>query len=245
MKQSLKSPRSVLITGGSRGIGAACVRAFTKNGDKVAFLYHAHEEEALSVARETGALAIRADVSDPLAVTEAILKVERTIGTVSVLVNNAGISHFGLFTDLTNEEWDRVIGVNLSASFYTARAVAPAMIRSHYGRIIEIGSMWGKVGASCEVAYSASKSGLRGLTMALAKELGPSGITVNCIEPGVIETDMNRALDEETVEGLRNETPLSRLGSAIEVANAVLFLASDQASFITGQIIGVDGGFAI
>lgn len=245
MQQSKPSPRIVLITGGSRGIGASCVKKFSKNGDKVAFLYHTHKDEALAVAEETGAFMISADVSDPSSVSEAIKEIEQRLGPISVLVNNAGISQIGLFTDLKNEEWDRIIGVNLSASFYTTRAVAPAMIQNKYGRIIEIGSMWGKVGASCEVAYSASKAGLRGLTMALAKELGPSGITVNCIEPGVIDTDMNHALDTDTLEELRDETPLSRLGNADEVADAVLFLASDQASFITGQIIGVDGGFAV
>ena len=245
MKEPNTAPRVVLITGGSRGIGAACVKKFSQNGNKVAFLYHTHTDEALAVARETGAFMLSADVSDPISVQSAIERIEREVGEISVLVNNAGISKVGLFTDLSNEEWDHIIGVNLSASFYTARTVAPAMIRSKYGRIIEIGSMWGKTGASCEVAYSASKAALRGFTMALAKELGPSGITVNCIEPGVIETDMNRSLDTDTMMMLQSETPLSRLGSADEVANAVLFLASDQAAFITGQIIGVDGGFAI
>lgn len=245
MQQSKTSPRIVLITGGSRGIGAACVKKFSRNGDKVAFLYHTHKDEALAVAEETGAFMLSADVSDPSSVSEAIKEIEQKLGSISVLINNAGISQIGLFTDLKNEEWDRIIGVNLSASFYTARAVVPSMIQNKYGRIIEIGSMWGKVGASCEVAYSASKAGLRGLTMALAKELGPSGITVNCIEPGVIDTDMNHALDADTLKELRDETPLSRLGNADEVADAAWFLASDQASFITGQIIGVDGGFAV
>ncbi len=245
MQKNETNSRVVLITGGSRGIGAACVRRFTKNGDAVAFFYHTHVEEALSVSEETGALALCVDVSDPIAVSDAFKTVENTLGEISVLVNNAGISHIGLFTDLSFEEWNRIIGVNLSGAFYTAREAAPAMIRKKYGRIVQIGSMWGKVGASCEAAYSASKAGLRGLTSSLAKELGPSGITVNCVEPGVIDTDMNRSLDEASRAALIEETPLSRIGGADEVADAVFFLASDSASFITGQFIGVDGGFAI
>lgn len=235
----------VLVTGGSRGIGAATVKRFTENGYKVAFFYHSHKEEALRVSRESGALALCVDVSNPIAVSNAVKEIEHTLGEISVLVNNAGISHIGLFTELTDEEWNRIIGVNLSGAFYTARAVAPSMIRKKRGRIIQIGSMWGKSGASCEVAYSASKAGLRGLTMSLSKELGPSGVTVNCIEPGVIDTDMNASLDEETRVGLIEDTPLSRIGSADEVADAILFLASDSASFITGQVLGVDGGFAV
>lgn len=245
MQKNETNSRVVLITGGSRGIGAACVRRFAENGDAVAFFYHTHVEEALSVSEETGALALCVDVSDPIAVSGAFKTVENTLGEISVLVNNAGISHIGLFTDLSFEEWNRIIGVNLSGAFYTARAAAPAMIRKKYGRIVQIGSMWGKVGASCEAAYSASKAGLRGLTSSLAKELGPSGITVNCVEPGVIDTDMNRSLDEASRTALIEETPLSRIGGADEVADAVFFLASDSASFITGQFIGVDGGFAI
>lgn len=236
---------NVLITGGSRGIGKACVRAFCKGGDRVAFLYQRSEEEARALAIETGSIPICVDISDPVAVDAAVQEAYAQLGSIDVLVNNAGVSQIKLFTDLTNEDWRRVMGVNLDGVFYVSRAVAEIMIRQKEGRIINIGSMWGKTGASCEVHYSASKAGVRGLTMALAKELGPSGITVNCVEPGVIETEMNACLDEETRRALCEETPLCRMGKSEEVAAAVRFFASKEAGFITGQVLGVDGGFAI
>lgn len=236
---------NILITGGSRGIGAACVRAFCRRGDRVAFIYHQSEIAAKDLANETGAIAICADVTDSSAVSEAVTYAEKALGSIDVLVNNAGIAQMKLFTDLTDEDWRRMIDTNLSGVFYVTRAVAKGMIRQQNGRIVNIGSMWGKVGASCEVHYSAAKAGLRGFTMALAKELGPSSITVNCIEPGVIDTEMNAALDEETRSSLCEETPLCRLGRPEEIAEAVCFFASEGASFITGQILGVDGGYAI
>ena len=238
---------NVLITGGSRGIGASCVRKFAARGDRVAFFYRTASAELVeNLERETGAKGFCADVSDAAAVREAVMAVsEHFGGRIDVLVNNAGIAQIKLFTDLTDEDWRRMIGTNLDGAFYVSREVSRHMIRAQYGRIVNVGSMWGKCGASCEVHYSAAKAGLRGLTMALAKELGPSRITVNCVEPGVIETEMNAALDAETKQALSDETPLCRLGTPDEVADAILFLASDQAGFITGQTIGVDGGFAI
>ena len=235
----------VLVTGGSRGIGEACVRAFCQRGDSVAFLYHTSHERAKALSLQTGAIAICADVSNATSATAATQNAIQKLGGIDVLVNNAGISQIKLFSDITDEDWRRMIDTNLSGAFYTSREASRAMVAQHSGRIINIGSMWGKVGASCEVHYSASKAGLRGMTMALAKELGPSGITVNCIEPGVIETEMNAALDESTRQELCDSTPLCRIGKAEEVASVVCFLASEEASFITGQVIGVDGGFAI
>ena len=236
----------ILISGGSRGIGRAIVEAFAANGDNVAFLYRSRDEEAAQVAAATGAVAIKADVSDPMEARRAITETEAALGgSIDVLVNNAAISWIGQMQDMTDIEWRNILDTNLSGAFYLSRGVVSGMVRNHYGRIVSIGSMWGKVGASCEVAYSATKAGIRGLTMAMAKELGPSGITVNCVEPGFIATEMNAAIDEASKQALCDETPLGRMGTPAEVAAAVVFLASDAAGFITGQVIGVDGGLAV
>ncbi len=235
----------VLVTGGSRGIGAACVREFVKNGDTVAFIYRSDVHAALALADQTGAYAVRADLSNAIDAARGVDEAIQMLGGIDVLVNNAGISQIKLFTELTDGDWSSMLDTNLGGAFYASRIAAKTMIAQQSGRIVNVGSMWGKTGASCEVHYSAAKAGLRGFTMALAKELGPSHITVNCVEPGVIDTDMNAALDEETRVGLCDATPLCRIGYPEEVAAAVCFLASDRASFITGQILGVDGGFAI
>ena len=236
---------NVLITGGSRGIGAACVKAFCEKGDQVVFLYRARHTEAGELARQTGAIALQADLSDPVAAENAVEKAIALMGSIDVLVNNAGISLIKLFTETTNQDWEALRGTNLDAVLYVTRSVAKQMVRQQSGRIIQIGSMWGKIGASCEVAYSATKAALRGMTMALAKELGPSHITVNCIEPGVIDTEMNASLDADTREALAEETPLCRLGTPRDVAEAAYFLSGEGASFITGQVLGVNGGFVI
>ena len=238
--------RRILVTGGSRGIGAAIVRAFAAAGDRVAFLYRQNHAAARALATEVGALPFCCDVSDPDAVRAAFSAVREALGGApEVLINNAGIAESILSRDIDDATWRKMLDTNLSAAFYLCREAEPDMIRQGWGRIINVGSMWGKVGASCEVAYSAAKAGLRGLTMALAKELGPSGITVNCVEPGVIDTDMNAAYDEATMAALAEETPLCRIGRPEDVAAAVFFLASTGAAFITGQCLGVDGGFAI
>ncbi|MBR2297025.1 MAG: 3-oxoacyl-ACP reductase FabG [Clostridia bacterium] len=235
----------VFITGGSRGIGACAVRRFASLGYMVAFTYLKSEKEALALASEVGALAIKADVSSSDEVTNAINLATLQYGKIDILINNAGISEFSLFTDITDEMWKRMIDTNLSSVFYASRAVLPQMISQKSGCIINISSMWGEVGSSCEVHYSASKAGVIGLTKALAKEVGPSGIRVNCITPGLIKTDMNAMLDDATLNEIKEETPLGRLGEADDICNALVFLADDASSFITGQILGVNGGFVI
>lgn len=237
--------KKVLITGGSGGIGAGLVRAFCQNGDKVVFTYHNNLEAAQKLSLETGALALCADLGDSEEVRLAVQSAKDVLGGIDVLVHAAGIACVKLFDMTTDEDWDALVRANLSSTFYVCREVSKVMLGVHAGSMVLIGSMWGKVGASCEVAYSATKAGVRGMTMALAKELGPSGITVNCIEPGVIDTPMNACFDEDTKRALANETPMGRIGTPADVAAAALFLASDGASFITGQCLGVDGGFAI
>lgn len=232
-----------LITGGSRGIGREITKLFAAKGYKTLFFYNNSADAAKQLSEETGAIGLKCDVSDPEAVSAVCAKVLEEYGCPDVLVNNAGISKIGLFTDLSTNDWYQIINTNLSSVFFLSKEIAKGMVSRHSGRIINIGSVWGNYGASCEAAYSASKAGVRGFTSALAKELGPSGITVNCVEPGVIMTDMCASFDDETLEELKNASSLCRLGTPADVANAVYFLASDEASFITGQFLGVDGGF--
>jgi len=234
----------ILITGGSRGIGAECVKRFAENGHTVSFIYNKSDDRAGELARSTGATAVKADVEDMETLKMAIAAVAAKMGGIDVLVNNAGVSLIKLFSDVTDTELKRVFDINLVAATVAAREVSKHMVRAHFGRIINIGSVWGRVGASCEAVYSASKAGLEGLTKALAKELGPSGITVNCVEPGVIDTEMNAELGEEELKFLEEETPLCRIGTVSDVAESVVWLA-EKADFVTGQIIGIDGGFGL
>ena len=237
--------KHILISGGSRGIGAALVKGLCADGHRVTFLYRSSTAAAQAVAAESGALAICCDVSDPVAVKAAVDTARKARGGIDALINNAGVSHIGLSRDLDDADWRHILDTNLSGAMYLCREVQGDMIAKGAGRILNIGSMWGKTGASCEVAYSASKAGLRGLTMALAKELGPSHITVNCIEPGLIDTEMNKALDKEARAALIEETPLCRIGTPEDVLAAARFFLSDASDFITGQCLGVDGGFAV
>ena len=235
----------VLITGGSRGIGAECVRVFAREGHTVSFIYNNSDDRAGELSRETSAVAIKADLSELKNLEMAVRAAAVKMGGIDLLVNNAGVALIKLFSDVTDDELRKVFDVNLVAATVAAREASKFMVKEHFGRIINIGSVWGRVGASCEVVYSASKAGLEGLTKALAKELGPSGITVNCVEPGVIDTEMNSELGEEDLKALCEETPLCRIGSVADVAETVLWLASEKAGFITGQVIGVDGGFGL
>lgn len=232
----------ILITGGSRGIGAACVRTFAKAGWQVAFTYEKSEEQAAALTRETGTIALRCDQKSSSDVKKLFSALPFQPDT---LLLNAGISLTGLFQDTTEEEWDRVFDTNVKGAFLITKAFLPAMIEQKRGCVIYVSSMWGQVGASCECAYSASKAALIGLTRALAKEEGPSGIRVNCICPGVIATDMMSAYSPEDLRALAEETPLERIGTPQDVADTALYLAGEGAAFITGQVIPVNGGFVI
>lgn len=241
--------KTVVITGGTRGIGRETVKLFAREGYRVAFLYLNSDDKAQELVDEVkeygDVMAVKCDVSDLSQVESAFNKIRSEFGKIYALVNNAGIAQQKLFTDITAQEWERMMGVNAGGVFNCCRAALPDMIHEKDGRIINISSMWGQVGASCEVHYSASKAAVIGLTKALAKEVGPSGITVNCIAPGVIDTDMMSTFPDDVKKELADETPLCRLGTASDVAKAVLFLAGDGASFITGQVIGVNGGMVI
>ena len=228
-----------VITGGSRGIGAAAVEAFAARGDRVYFLYEKEHAAAAAVAEKTGATAICCDVADGQAVREAF----RQIGHVDVLVCNAGICQYGLMGMTSEETWDRVFAVNVKGIYHCVNAAMESFLQKQKGCVITVSSMWGQVGASCEAAYSASKGAVIALTQALAKELGPSGIRVNCVAPGVILTDMCADIDPEILEEMAQEAPVGRNGKPEDVAKAMDFLA--DAEFITGQVLPVNGGYVI
>lgn len=230
---------TVIITGGSRGIGAAAVKLFSQKGHRVYFLYEKEHEAAKAVACATGATAICCDVADGTAVKEAFA----AIPTVDILICNAGIVHVGLMSQMEEDQWDRIFDVNVKGIFHCVNAAMPAFLHTHSGCIITVSSMWGQVGASCEAAYSATKGAVIALTKALAQELGPSGIRVNCVAPGVIRTDMCADVAPEIMESLREETPVGRLGTPEDVAEAMLYLS--EAQFVTGQVLPVNGGFII
>ena len=235
------------VTGGAKGIGSAIVKRFIKDGYKVAFTYNNSEDKAQAIVDELGekCKAYKLDITDSCAVNNVVADVEKNFGEISVLVNNAGVAEQALFTDITDEMWHKMIETNLSGAFYCSRAVLKYMINRKNGKIINISSIWGEIGGSCEVHYSAAKAGLIGMTGALAKEVGLSGITVNSVSPGVILTDMTSHFDEDTMNALKEETPLNRIGTPEDVAGAVSFLCSKDADFITGQNISVNGGMNI
>lgn len=241
----------VLITGASRGIGAAAARLFAQEGWDVAVNYNNSCEAAERLAAELSgmgvkAVPIQADVSDPEQAERLVREAERALGSLDALVCNAGIAlPQQLLTDATVEQWRRLMSADLDGMFYVLKAVIPGMVRQKRGAIVTVSSMWGVAGGSCEAPYSAAKAGVIGLTRALAKELGPSNIRVNCVAPGVTATDMNGHLTPRDLAALEEETPLGRIGAPEEVAQAIIFLASDRASFITGQVLNVDGGMVI
>jgi 3-oxoacyl-[acyl-carrier protein] reductase len=252
----MKNTKTVLITGASGAIGSAIGRKFFLSGFNVALHYHKNYDNANNLKKELNTFAIdndlknkaeifSANVGDSADVSKMFSEIRSSLGDVDVLVNNAGGGTQILFSDITDELWREIFALNVDGCFYCCKEALPHMIHEKQGKIINISSIWGVTGASCEVHYSAAKAAIIGLTKALAKELGPSGINVNCVAPGVIDTPMNAHLSEEAMNELKEETPLCRIGTPEDVANAVYFLASDDASFITGQVLGANGGFVI
>lgn len=231
--------KHVLITGGSRGIGAAAVAAFAARGDDVTFLYHRNHEAAQTVARRTGATPLCCDVANGDAVARLAPQLQQT----EILINNAGICHTGLISQITPQQWRRLFDVNVTGIYHCVNTVLPGMLARQAGCIINVSSMWGQVGASCEAAYSATKGAVLALTKALAQELGPSHIRVNAVAPGVILTDMCREIDPAVLGALQEETPIGRHGTPEDVAQAMCYLA--DATFVTGQVLPVNGGFVI
>lgn len=237
--------KTVLITGASRGIGAETARIFAENGYTPIINYNSSSEKAELLAEETGGIAYKADVSDISSVEVMIEEIINKFGKIDVLVNNAGISVTGLFDMIPVEEVKRLFDINVFGTFNCTRAVIPHMIKRKYGKIINVSSMWGESGASCEVHYSASKAAILGFTKALAKEVGMSGINVNCVSPGLIMTDMNKCYTESELSDIIEEIPIGRSGNPRDVAEMIFFLANERAGFITGQIIGINGGMVI
>lgn len=242
--------RIALISGGSSGIGEACVRLFAQDGWAVVFLCRTHPERAQAITDELRRkgldVAFRTcDIADSEQVNDTVAAILKDYKHIDALVNCAGIAYRGLLTDMPDATWHHLLATDLDSVFYLQRAVLPGMISRGHGAIVNVSSMWGEVGASCEAAYSAAKAGVIGLTKATAKEVGPSGIRVNCVTPGVIRTPMNAELSDDDLAALAYETPLGRIGEPEECAEAILFLASEKASFITGQVLGVSGGLII
>lgn len=231
--------QTVVITGGSRGIGAAAVELFAARGDRVYFLYEKEHAAAEAVARKTGATAICCDVSD----AEAVRRAFAGIADVDILICNAGTVYYGLMSAMSEESWDRIFAVNVKGIYHCVNAAMPAFLRKHSGSIVTVSSMWGQVGASCEAAYSATKGAVIALSKALAQELGPSGIRVNCVAPGVILTDMCASVDPEILSQMGQDAPVGRNGTPEDVAKAMEYLA--DAPFVTGQVLGVNGGYVI
>ena len=242
--------KTAIVTGGAKGIGAAVVKKLCGMGYSTAIVYFGSEEKALALSSALiyegfDAFPVKADVRDPAAVNDAVNRIYKLNGGIDLLVNNAGIAGQKLLQDVTDTDWADMIGVNLSGTFYFCRAVLPHMLRAHSGRIVNIASMWGQVGAAMETAYSAAKAGVIGLTKALAKETALSGVTVNCICPGAVDTDMMKGFSADDIAALCDEIPAGRLGTPEEIAAAAAFFAAEENGYVTGQILGVNGGFVV
>ena len=242
--------KTVIVTGSSKGIGAATAILFAQKGYNVVINYNESYESADILCRSLisngySVMTQKANVANKLEVDLMVKETLYKFGRIDVMVNNAGIAYQGLITDTDEIDFDRIIDVDLKGVFNCCKSVTPVMVNQKFGRIINISSMWGQVGASCEVAYSAAKAGVIGLTKALAKELAPSGITVNAVSPGLIETNMNSNLSVEELNDFVNEIPISRIGNADEIASAIYFLASEDAEYITGQVLGINGGYVV
>lgn len=237
--------KTVLITGASRGIGAATAELFAENGYTVIINYNNSSEKALELAEKTGGMAVKADVSDPAAVEKMVDEIIEKYGKIDVLVNNAGISVTGLFDLVSDEDAKRIFDINVFGTLNCTKKVLPYMLKRKYGKIINVSSMWGQTGGSCEVHYSATKAAVIGFTKALAKETGSGGINVNCVAPGMVMTDMTSCYTDEEVAEITEEIPLGRCGSPRDIAETIFFLASEKASYITGQVVAVNGGMVI
>lgn len=237
--------KTVLITGGSRGLGAACARLFSQQGWRVVINYNQSAAEAKALAETTGAYAVQADVSNAADVEKLAATLKNIGYTIDCLINNAGISQERLFSDITEQDWDRMFNINVKSIFLVTKAFLPDMLKKQKGSIVNISSIWGETGAAMEVHYSASKAAVIGLTKALAKELAPSNIRVNCVAPGYVDTQMNSRYTSEEVAQITDQIPLCRIGVPEEIAKVIEFLASDAASYITGQVIAANGGWHI
>ena len=235
----------VLVTGGSRGIGKAVCEKFAAEGYAVAVNYEKSEEKAAALAEKIGGKAYKADVSDYGAVCRMFDDIEKELGEISVLINNAGISTFGLFQDCSDEEWERIFGVNVKGVFNCSKRALGNMIKNQSGSIVNVSSIWGVTGGSCECHYSATKAAIIGYTKAMAKEFGPSGIRVNCVAPGAVETEMNARFSKEDMEAIAEEAALGYIGKPEEIAEAIFFAASEKASYMTGAVLNVNGGSVI